>query len=53
LRVIDRTASGAVQHAAVDRVQPQVRIKEDDPIFFRALLDRIVAGCNKIRIESR
>lgn len=47
LRVIDRGATGTMQHTAVDRIQPQIRIKEDDPILFRALLDRIVAGCNK------
>lgn len=47
LSAIAALATVTMLHTVLDRIQPQIRIKEDDPILFRALLDRIVAGCNK------
>lgn len=48
LRVIDHARSGlVVQHTIIGRVQPQIRVKENDPIFLRGLLYRVISGCNK------
>lgn len=44
--LIDRVASGTMH------IQPQICVQEDDSILFRALLYRVISGCNKCTKSS-